>query len=698
MPMPSLSSVAVVALDSAGKKRLRGGSFDQPIKKFKGWSARLSSSLQSTMPLATSSIAGSTTFSNKIRPKAPLKENDSGAATMVPNLTTGVNSTAQQLEYQYRHRERIIGARKSGSWVYVFPKADACISVDHYNRFPVIVDIFRQNLQECDQIALKHPAKTEFKVKMCGTSMEDAKPSILINHPQADKKMRQRIQGVLNRPQVQQQYCSSDMVVRFDIYWFNGPEYDLFGRSMDGLSIQMQNSNIPGALLSDDACSNVSTLTCGIRFRDVDDAIFVLTTAHAFEEDDESSEGDTEHAKTSGSISLALNEDEDEDEDIFWFGGVEYDMTELRNYYNTDKDDQVPQVNKQHKDLSRHVQGQSDGLVQITEAKVVVSPNRVWGRSQEPEWENHPNLDWALIEIGKSTQWNMYDPQLAMHDIPGLGYQRRDVEVITSRGSFYGTISSIPSFIANSNKLSSLCKVWSVSLADPSQISVGDSGALVIDCLTESPYGYVIGINHFQELYVIPLHSVLEQIWQMMPNSTGSPEILMALVPHRAHVPFLLPKDGKDSGLARHLSQYWPRTEAHNMKTSFHEVPWVEGESFDTTSSTSFYVDCPTSPIHNHPSEEDTQHTLPSLTTSFTSYHGRTQSPHIQPTTASQQILDNSIDLKNHSLNSSNQSFEDVPPSSYRTAELEHSVEKSNVDFKLTITDNKSGSAPVSPQ
>lgn len=96
------------------------------------------------------------------------------------------------------------------------------------------------------------------------------------------------------------------------------------------------------------------------------------------------------------------------------------------------------------------------------------------------------------------------------------------------------------------------------------EISVGDSGALVIDCLTGKPYGYIIGINHFQELYVIPLQSVLEQIKEMIPDSYGNPEIFMELIQRRTPRP--PPGTGIIRGLTRYLRQYWPERDLYNIR------------------------------------------------------------------------------------------------------------------------------------
>ncbi|UKZ83901.1 hypothetical protein TrVFT333_011716 [Trichoderma virens FT-333] len=551
--VPSHTPVEVVALDSSEKKRPRSESLDRPAKRFKSRPFRDGSSSQATLTSAQPSITGSTTSAVKVQSNVSPEGVNSDAGTTVSNSTTKVNSTGQQLKHHYRDPVRIPGENKNGSYVYVFPHAKECISLSHKIRFPVIIDIFKQNLHEYSEMALKHPAMTEYELKMCGTSMNTAKPSILIYHPETDEKTGQKIIRLLSRPHIRQQYRLNPC---FDIYWFSGPEFSYFGRPMDSLSIRIQDSYIPGALLS-------VMLVIGF--------------------DDQNSERDTEHEGTVAGTSPALNEDEDEERnrDILRFGAVEYDLSELRKYDSMDKQDELPQVIRQHTGPPGNAHDQSEGFMDTSEAKVVINPNRAWGRSQGPEWNNDPNLDWALVEIGKSEQWEADKIDLAMHDVPGLGYQSRDVQVVTSRGPLYGTISSIPSFIANSNNLGSLCKVWAVSLVDSSQMSVGDSGALVIDSITKKPYGYVIGINYFQELYVIPLEPVLEQISQMMPASNGNPEIFMGLV--SSPVPGPLTRDRKYSRLTRRLSRYWPRTQAHNVNASFYETPWLEDDLFDTT-------------------------------------------------------------------------------------------------------------------
>ncbi|KAJ4856594.1 hypothetical protein T069G_09962 [Trichoderma breve] len=662
--MPSHISVGTTPLNSAGAKRTRSGSSSTggPIKKLKSLHARFSHSLQSSASVAKFPATGSTASSGALRPDALPKENNPGAGRLVTS-STQVNAPDQQLVHQHHMHapKEFPGATHlDGSHVYVFPRANWCIPEEYRKRYPVVMDIFQRNLEEIDLTILKHPAKTAYKLSMCGTSIDKATPSILICHPQVDTSMGQRILRHLHRPQVRKQYNSSKMAVSFEIYWYSGPAWTYLGRPIDGLNIQMESSYIWGALLLDDDHYRISTITCGIRFPNVEDAMFLLSTAHAFEENDSSGDYDEDEE------SVEPNGGEDGDGDIYRFGDVEYDMAEIRDIYECDKENQPPQATGQQQDRRRYTQDLYSDLGWDSGETVSVSPNRVWGRSREAEWSDSLNLDWALIEIKKSEQWKAERPRLALPDIPGSGYQERRVEVMTSRGALFGTICSIPSFIANSNKLSKLCKVWTVSLLDPSEISVGDSGALVIDCLTSKLYGYIIGINHFQELYVIPLQSVLEQITEMIPASYGNPEIFMMLDQRRTPRP--PPKTSKVRGLTRYLHQYWPQRDLYNISSLNFEPRWLGDDSYDSeSSSSSHYVDCPTSPMPNYPSEADTQHY--SVPTSFGSYDAAiTQSSATQ--FSSFQILNDSMDEKiENSKSPSPAPDDDSPPSSYQTAE-----------------------------
>ncbi|RFU80812.1 hypothetical protein TARUN_1377 [Trichoderma arundinaceum] len=474
---------------------------------------------------------------------------DAGA---VPSNATRANPAAERLAQDFRNPQKIPFSKQMA---YVYPHADNYISVQHKLRFPVIEDIIRQNLLENNKPSRK-PPKTEYKLKMCGASIHAAQPSILVCHPSNDYKTGMSIMKILSRKQVKEQYDSRHTKApRFKIYLFLGSSFTSLGRPMESLSIRIKDSYIPGALLvSGDGYDGISTIACGINFPNFDERIFALTSAHAFEEYKESDDSDTEDEDTVDTI-LVPDEDEEEGRETYTFAGIEYDISELMKYENINKQSPTSQVSVQHTNVRGHMQGHLDGSIQSSHV-AVINPNRVWSRPQGSEWINSPNLDWALVEIEESDQWEPRNVDQVMHDIPEPSNSSRAVRILTSRGSLHGTICSIPTLIANSNDASSLCKVWTVTVEDSDTIFVGDSGALVIDTLTEQPYGYVIAINQFKELYIMPLLSVLNQISEMIAIPDVSPQVFMMLVPN----PLLRLSSGcfKDAELTKNFSQYWP--------------------------------------------------------------------------------------------------------------------------------------------
>jgi hypothetical protein len=286
---------------------------------------------------------------------------------------------------------------------------------------------------------------------------------------------------ILTKKQVRDQYDSSHMTTRFKIYLFLGLSYKDLGYPAETLGIIMKRSRFPGALLVSEHFDGISTITCGIRFPNIDDTIFALTSAHAFEGDDEGNEGDIQYEETSDTLS-APNEDEEEDGETFEFAGVEYDMTELMNYENIHKQDQISEASLEHREKSETIQRHADkdlhfsqtdsqffqDDLQNLEAEFIMA-SRVWGRPKGPEWAQYPNLDWALIEIELDQRLMA---SVRLHEVPELGDENRAVRIKTSRGVLYGTICNIPAFIANSNSISSLCEVWTVTAAEPSMSSL----------------------------------------------------------------------------------------------------------------------------------------------------------------------------------------------------------------------------------
>lgn len=530
-------------------------------KHFSGpWSTRLESGSQSNPQLPAEQIP-------VIDPIKP------------PPKASSFKPIVEQPPDHYRDPKKIPGVKPA---TYAYPHADECISVEHQKRFPVIIDIFQQNLNEHKKLSLKHPTKTEYKLKMCGTGIEDAKPSILVCHPQNDPETGILIIRSLTKSHVRKQYDSRHVKVRFGIYLFLGPAFTYLGLRTDPLNIRMKDASFSGAsLISGDFGSTISTITCGIKFLGARGPLFGLTSAHAFEKDEDGTI-DTKLSETANPTLLlpgTTRDEESEDEDICVFADVEYDFAELMRYDSTDEESQTTTSSVPSDDIPKPEHSRTDNDAPPSH-DTYITPSRVWGRHKIRQL-NHPNLDWALVEIEKSEQWELDNIRLPSQIYKALDsrYKSRSVLVMTSRGVLKGTICNIPTFLTNSDSNSHVGEVWSVTLIKSGisksttiskyamgdaancftgDILVGDSGALVLDALTKRPYGYVIGINHFRELYIMPLNLVLQQFSDMLPYPIfGTPVVFMDINLRPAPIEpvadtIIVP------ALTKLLSTYWP--------------------------------------------------------------------------------------------------------------------------------------------
>ncbi|KAL7781138.1 hypothetical protein V8C43DRAFT_328410 [Trichoderma afarasin] len=505
------------------------------------WSTRLESSSQSNPQLPA----------EQIPVIDPIKS---------PPKASSFKPIVEQPPDHYRDPKKIPGVKPA---TYAYPHADECISVEHQKRFPVIIDIFQQNLNEHKKLSLKHPTKTEYKLKMCGTGLDDAKPSILVCHPQNDPETGILIIRSLTKSHVRKQYDSRHVKVRFGIYLFLGPAFTYLGLRTEPLNIRMKDASFSGAsLVSGDVASTISTITCGIKFLGAHGPLFGLTSAHAFENDEDGTI-DTKLSETVNPPPLLLGitrDEESEDEDICVFANVEYDFAELMRYDSTDEESQTTISSVPSEGLSKPQHSQTDSDVPPSH-HTYITPSRVWGRRKIRQ-SNHPNLDWALIEIEKSEQLELDNIKLPsqIYKAPDSRYKSRGVLVMTSRGALKGTICNIPTFLTNSNSNSHAGEVWSVTLTKSgiNEILVGDSGAIVLDAITKRLYGYVIGINHFRELYIIPLNLVLKQFSDILPYPIfGTPIVFMDIDLRPTPI-----KPVADSvivpSLTKLLSTYWP--------------------------------------------------------------------------------------------------------------------------------------------
>ncbi|KAF2676773.1 hypothetical protein K458DRAFT_447354 [Lentithecium fluviatile CBS 122367] len=309
----------------------------------------------------------------------------------------------------------------------------------------------------------------------------------------------------------------------------------------------MDNGLFTGApLVANDTSYQVSTITCGISFAGAN-TIFALTSAHAFE-DNGSRENDKLALSHDDSTTGSGSQESDEASDLsFSSTDNEYDWDKLeveiaRERQETGLSDLNEPSHWKHDGKEGHT-GHSE-----------IKPGRVWGRRNNPEWEN---LDWALVEIPSLDQrsllsWPSDEGSLIEPSCPSKAVGT--VFVATASGLLEGTLSSIPSYLASSRNSTAWTKIWTLTLADQDQkrLHKGDSGSPVLNPQKNRVYGYVTALNPFGELHVMPLQAVLNQIWEMArpPNPSSKPIIFDKCrnVAHRTLAPALARRASRGAG------------------------------------------------------------------------------------------------------------------------------------------------------
>lgn len=343
----------------------------------------------------------------------------------------------------FHDAERIVGIKLV---TYVFPHADEYISSEHRKQFAILVETFQQHLHKHPEIFLEHSTRTEFQLKMCGGHRLTAEPSVVIAHPCNDPNTGLAILKTLTQPHFKEQY-ELHSTTRFQIYLSLRPTFEYLASPSDSFNICIKSPYLPGAVLaSGDTCDNVSTITCGIRFSNTDDTIFVLTPAHALKIHGLRSVKSIQKG-TSGSPSTP-----NESQATCVLADVEYDMDELKQLEKAVAEAIVPREYNS-KLAKRH----GDGYMQHPGTQVI-SPIRAWGRLSQ---SNTPNLDWTLVEINPSHGRTAAG---GARQVFVLADEKRAVQIMTPRGSLHGMIRRSLTFITNSGSESPLCEVWTVTV------------------------------------------------------------------------------------------------------------------------------------------------------------------------------------------------------------------------------------------
>ena len=357
------------------------------------------------------------------------------STTESANALPGTND----LHYIFRDPLEIPGTKKK---IYVYRYADDRISKAHRDRFPNVVDLFRQKLLTVEALSKSGPASTLYKLKLCGSDKENAIPSILICHPWINRDVGRRIWKSVRDKSLRVQYELTPPF--FGVYIFFSQSFWLLGNSSKSFSLHMNNgvagyNGLVGArLISDNTSQQISTITCGIYFSR-EKEFFGLTTAHGFDEDTNNANANYNvHDESIERPNSVRSEDMEEEE--FSSSDDEYDWNELESaaveFHSTTWES-------------------SSDIPMATTLVSSINPQRVWGRSKNREIAD---LDWALIELATSAH---EISETISTSCPSKAAD--DVVLVTSSASLTGSLSQIPSYTTTNNS-TILHKIWTLNL------------------------------------------------------------------------------------------------------------------------------------------------------------------------------------------------------------------------------------------
>lgn len=322
---------------------------------------------------------------------------------------------------------------------YVFPDATSSISKAHKDRYPALKDILQRNIEGSPKLC-DYTSCISYELRMCGSCMEDAIPSILVFCPLRKFK---KIKSLFTQPHITSQFepdSPTPTFVHFGLFFW--------ARTIDMLALHEIAVVIPeeqdsGEILADAGVGSLpwglqvvegerneqhtATVGCIIQ---VGSERFGLTTAHAFYQTPTAAWNDH-------TISSSDSDTEDE----------EYDMSMEEG----DEDR-----------LSEEVRPLSSGrTVKLGKCQVHIPPpiedTSTWMRE-------HANLDWALFELeSNGDRLPTYPkPHEALAIADTLPEDCTDVLIITlPLSGVPATLYNIPSYLGGANG-SQAAEVWTV--------------------------------------------------------------------------------------------------------------------------------------------------------------------------------------------------------------------------------------------
>ncbi|PQE19035.1 Ankyrin repeat domain-containing 52 protein [Rutstroemia sp. NJR-2017a WRK4] len=342
-------------------------------------------------------------------------------------------------------------------------------------------------------------------LKVLGQSESTAAPWIFI---QCDKAIARKVRGFFKQPAVQSDFNPSSpdaYTPKFEIYVHEMPPTALHRNSSlsntsqtyvhghETIEVYCQQDAIStlgslcGLQISVSTHGHVRSATIGglisIREKDGTFRMVGITAGHFL-----AAEQYDECQVDGGDLEEDLADDLDDefsDDDVF---EIDLDLVDTKALTSSEPGDTQYERSEKFESIIGHVY-----------------------MASQDDLEDQPNLDWALFTIENSL---LYLPNVVTkHEIARIncvGIHEVEVERnVVLMTAMSGPVSGI---LSRSWSLSSRSRLGVTVLITSTVLQPGDSGAWVVDDITNEVYGHVVASDVFGRAYVVPINDIFEDI------------------------------------------------------------------------------------------------------------------------------------------------------------------------------------------
>ncbi|RSL95486.1 hypothetical protein CDV31_013883 [Fusarium ambrosium] len=437
--------------------------------------------------------------------------------------------------------------------IYVYPHSGSDIPESFKSRFREVVNLFRLNTEQHPPLK-PHLEHIDYELRMCGTSVDDAHPSIVVFCRPSELTC---LRSLLNSKHLKRQYCLRKSSPRYSWKaWRKNPStssdtfkplFNLyFWKAQRPRILYSCERSMHVVTIPDIAGGRYLTSTIGCILQ-VDSKFYGLTAAHLLHQGIKAQGLHGIKVPAHDHLHFATIIQPSDIAELILGPCISPSETDLDYHMNDDEeDDFVDDV--EYLDLAED-DPETPVLTPVVDTRTLLLEDdqvrktallAYSGRSTSFESFNVPDNDWALVPLDteESKLPNaFFDPKDTSRPTffsstqGSLPEKETHVLIVASNHRVLrGLLQPVPSFLGGITRKGQ-AEYWTVALSGGEALHPGDSGSIVVGA--DSPnvvFGHMVGSNPLGEVYVSPLEATMNQIMGLMKTTNVSlPEPLPLL-------------------------------------------------------------------------------------------------------------------------------------------------------------------------